>query len=199
MWLIVGLGNPGDKYSYNRHNIGFMTADEIVRRHFSFGVWQKKFSGLISEGRINGERVVVAKPQTYMNRSGLCVSQVMQFYKLKPSDVWVFHDELDLQPMRMRIKKGGGHGGHNGLRDISAAIGADYGRVRMGIGHPGDKNHVAPYVLSDFAKADSLWLEDMLEAAADNIDLLLAEDSEGYMNKVALAVKKHLAMNKEKE
>ncbi len=194
MWLIVGLGNPGEKYSNNRHNIGFMAADEIVRRHSSFKTWQKKFNGLISEGRIGGERVAVIKPQTYMNKSGLAVVQAMQFYKIEPRHIWVFHDELDLETGRFRVKTGGGHGGHNGLRDISAAIGADYGRVRMGIGHPGDKNRVANYVLSNFALSDKNWLEAMVETAADYVDLLLGQDSETYMNKVALAVKPHLIL-----
>ncbi len=197
MWLIVGLGNPGEKYSYNRHNIGFMAADEIVRRHSSLGSWQKKFNGLISEGRINSEKVIVAKPQTYMNKSGLCVGQIMQFYKLKPYQLWIFHDELDLEPGRFRVKKGGGHGGHNGLRDISAAIGADYGRIRMGIGHPGHKNHVSSYVLSNFSISDKDWLSTMIETAADQVNLLFAEEYETYMNKVALSVKPYLPSKKE--
>ncbi len=197
MWLIVGLGNPGEKYSHNRHNIGFMTVNKIVHRHSSFGAMQKKFGGLIAEGRIGNEKLVIIKPQTYMNKSGLCVSQVMQFYKLKPNQVWVFHDELALKAGQFRVKKGGGHGGHNGLRDISAAIGSDYGRIRMGIDHPGDKNRVSGYVLSNFTLSDKDWLNAMTKAAADYVDLLLMQDSETYMNKVALAVKPHLIANKE--
>lgn len=191
MWLIAGLGNPGAQYAHNRHNIGFMAADEIVRRH-SFGPWQKKFLALVSEGRLAGEKAIILKPQTFMNRSGLALVQAMQFYKLTADDVWVFHDELDLSPGKFRVKQGGGHGGHNGLRDINRAIGANYGRVRMGIGHPGDKNMVSNYVLHDFAKADNDWVTAMVDNAAQNVDLLLDGQDGLYMNKVSLAVKPYL-------
>ncbi|MFV0431335.1 MAG: aminoacyl-tRNA hydrolase [Alphaproteobacteria bacterium] len=192
MWLIAGLGNPGAAYAQNRHNIGFMAADEIVRRHSSFGVWQKKASALVAEGRLAGEKTLIVKPQTFMNRSGLSVMQLMQFYKLKPTDIWVFHDELALSPGGFRVKEGGGHNGHNGLRDISQMIGDGYGRVRMGIGHPGDKNKVASYVLHDFAKTDQPWLDAMIEGAAQYIELLLDNQSSSYMNKVSLMIKENL-------
>lgn len=188
MWLLVGLGNPEPKYENNRHNIGFMAVDEIVRRH-CLSSWQNKFSALISQGIIAEEKVVCIKPQTYMNRSGNAVMQAMQFYKIAPKNLWIFHDELDLKPSQFRLKKGGGHGGHNGLRHISQLIGTDYGRVRMGIGHPGEKHLVSSYVLKDFPKEDQIWVKNMVDAAANHVDLLISGDEANYMNKVNLATR----------
>ena len=154
MLLLVGLGNPGPKYADNRHNIGFMAVDEIVRRH-GFGAWRARFHGLAADGVLDGQKVLALKPTTFMNHSGRAVGEAMRFFKLEPAAVTVIHDEIDLAFGKVRVKRGGGHAGHNGLRDIDAHIGADFWRVRVGIGHPGDKELVHGHVLSDFAKADS--------------------------------------------
>ncbi|WP_421857567.1 aminoacyl-tRNA hydrolase [Oricola sp.] len=188
MHVIAGLGNPGAQYAGHRHNIGFMAADEIVRRHSSFGPWQNKFNALASEGRLDGAKILVIKPQTFMNRSGQAVGEALRFYKLGPEDLTVFYDELDLAPGKVRIKTGGGSGGHNGIKSLDAHCGKDYRRVRLGIGHPGSKERVHGHVLGDFAKADRDWLEPLLQALADNLGLLVADDSAGYMNKIALAL-----------
>lgn len=185
MKLIVGLGNPGAKYAGNRHNIGFMAVDRIAADH-GFAPWRGKFHGAVSEGRIGSEKIILLKPETYMNKSGQSVGEAMRFHKLEPADVCVFHDELDLAPAKVRVKTGGGHAGHNGLRSIHAHIGADYDRVRLGIGHPGHKDAVAPYVLRDFAKADQDWLDDVLRGISDGIDQLVAGDSGRFLNAVAL-------------
>ena len=186
MHLIVGLGNPGAEYAHNRHNIGFMTVDAIARAH-GFPTFRNKFNGLISDGNIAGERVLLLKPQTFMNRSGDAVGQAVKFYKLEPGDVTVIYDELDLIPGKLRVKTGGGNGGHNGLRSIDPVIGTGYHRVRVGIGHPGHKDLVTRHVLGDFAKADADWLRDLLDAIADNAGLLAKKDSANFMNRVALA------------
>ncbi|MBL4692431.1 MAG: aminoacyl-tRNA hydrolase [Magnetovibrio sp.] len=188
MLLVVGLGNPGEKYARNRHNIGFMAADEIVRRH-SFSPYRSKFQGKLSEGKIGTEKVLVLKPQTFMNESGRAVKELVTFYKLAPQDIIVLHDELDLVPGKLRIKRGGGHAGHNGLRSIHAHVGPDYARVRLGIGHPGDKNKVSGYVLKDFGKADQDWLEPLVDAVADNIDLVMTERDADFSTRVAQAVR----------
>jgi PTH1 family peptidyl-tRNA hydrolase len=185
MILFVGLGNPGGKYAANRHNIGFMAMDRIASDH-GFGPWKSKFQGEITEGTIGGEKVLLLKPQTFMNLSGQSVGEAMRFYKLSPADVTVFHDELDLAPGKLRCKTGGGHAGHNGLRSIHQHIGPDYHRVRLGIGHPGHKDKVAPYVLSDFAKADQDWLDDLLRGIGDGAPDLAAGDTGKFMNAVAL-------------
>jgi PTH1 family peptidyl-tRNA hydrolase len=187
MHLIVGLGNPGDKYSRNRHNIGFLAVEEIARRN-GFPPFREKFKGLIAEGTIGGERVLILKPQTFINDSGQSVEAVAQFYKLTPADITVVYDELDLIPGKSRIKRGGGNGGHNGLRSIDPRIGPDYRRVRLGIGHPGHKDRVMPWVLGDFSKADLDWLEPLLGTLADNADMLVKGDDNGLMNKLAIAV-----------
>jgi len=185
MLLLVGLGNPGRRYAGHRHNIGFMAADEVHRRH-GFPVWRSRFEGEVSEGTL-GERAILLKPQTFMNESGRSVGQAMRFYKLTPSDIVVIHDELDLPPGRIRMKTGGGHGGHNGLKSIDAHIGKDYRRLRLGIGHPGHKERVNGHVLSDFAKADEDWLRPLLEAIAENAPLLARGDDAGFANRVHLA------------
>ncbi|HZY67120.1 MAG TPA: aminoacyl-tRNA hydrolase [Devosia sp.] len=187
MHLIVGLGNPGDKYSRNRHNIGFLAVEEIARRH-NFPPFREKFKGLVSEGSIGGEKVLILKPQTWMNSSGESVEAASQFYKLAASDVTVVYDELDLVPGKARIKRGGGNGGHNGLRSIDPRIGTDYRRIRLGIGHPGHKDRVMPWVLGDFSKADTEWLEPLLGALADNAELIVTGDDNTLMNKLAIAV-----------
>ena len=173
MLLLVGLGNPGPKYENNRHNIGFMAVDNLIRRHSSFTPWKRKFNALISEGRLDGpsctEKVILLKPQTYMNDSGQAVGEALRFYKLSAEDVIVIYDELDIAPGRLKIKTGGGHGGHNGLRSLDAHIGKDYHRIRLGIGHPGDKNKVASYVLGDFPKADQKIIEPQLEAVIEHL------------------------------
>lgn len=185
MKLFVGLGNPGQKYARNRHNIGFMALDRIADDH-GFGPWKSKFQAEIAEGRLGSEKVLLIKPQTFMNRSGQSVGEAMRFYKLDSTDVTVFHDELDLAPGKVRAKAGGGHAGHNGLRSIHDHISPAYDRVRLGIGHPGRKELVSPYVLSDFAKADSDWLEDVLRGVSDGAGHLADGDGGRFMNAVAL-------------
>lgn len=185
MKLFVGLGNPGTKYAGNRHNIGFMALDRIAADH-GFGPWKRGFQGLLAEGRLGPEKVTLIKPETFMNLSGQSVGEAMRFYKLTPADVVVFHDELDLAPGKCRVKQGGGHAGHNGLRSIHAHIGEAYGRVRLGIGHPGHKDAVAHYVLSDFAKAEQGWLDDLLRGLSDGAADLAAGDGARFQNAVAL-------------
>lgn len=185
MILVVGLGNPGAEYARNRHNIGFMAADELVRRH-SFGPWRSKFQGELAEGTIGGEKVLVLKPLTYMNLSGQSVAAAARFLKVPVEDVVVIHDELDLPPGKLRVKRGGGAGGHNGLKSIDQHLGQNYRRVRLGIGHPGDKDRVAGYVLHDFAKAEQAWLEPLIDAVADALPQLLKGDEAGFMNRVSV-------------
>ena len=185
MKLFVGLGNPGSKYARNRHNIGFLALDRIAEDH-GFGPWKSKFQAEIAEGRLGREKVLLIKPQTFMNRSGQSVGEAMRFYKLDSTDVTVFHDELDLAPGKVRVKAGGGHAGHNGLRSIHEHISPAYDRVRLGIGHPGRKEMVSPYVLSDFAKADSDWLDDVLRGISDGANHLADGDGGKFMNAVAL-------------
>ncbi|WIY51871.1 aminoacyl-tRNA hydrolase [Devosia sp. YIM 151766] len=184
MKLLVGLGNPGAQYAGNRHNIGFMAVDAIAAANGISG-WKSKHAGLLAEGNIGGERVLLLKPQTYMNRSGDSVQQVARFFKIGNEDIIVFYDELDLAPGKVRVKVGGGNGGHNGLRSIDPQIGLDYKRVRLGIGHPG-KEFVTPHVLGDFAKADKAWLDPLLDEIARQAPLLLKGDDAGFMNKLAL-------------
>ena len=172
MHLLVGLGNPGGQYAGNRHNIGFMALDAIHARH-GFPPWRSRFSAQISEGRIGDHKVLLAKPTTFMNLSGQAVGEIARFYKLEPGDVTAIHDELDLEPGRTRIKVGGGHGGHNGLKSLDAHLGKDYRRIRLGIGHPGHKDLVSGYVLKDFPKADQPWLEALCEELSRSIDLAL--------------------------
>ncbi|MDT8856958.1 aminoacyl-tRNA hydrolase [Paracoccaceae bacterium Fryx2] len=184
MKLFVGLGNPGAKYAGNRHNIGYMAVDRIAADH-GFGPWRRAFKGLVADGRLGDEKVVLLKPETFMNLSGEAVQQAVQFYKLTPAEITVFHDELDLAPGRTRVKQGGGHAGHNGLRSIHAHVGEAYGRVRLGIGHPGHKDAVAHYVLSDFAKAEAAAFDDLLRGISDGAVALAAGDGVGFLNSVA--------------
>lgn len=186
MQLFVGLGNPGRKYSGNRHNIGFMAIDAIASAH-GFGPWRQKFRSEIAEGQLGGRRVTLMKPQTFMNLSGQPVGEAMRYLKLAPADIWVFHDELDLAPGKIRVKTGGGHAGHNGLRSLHQHVGPDYHRVRMGIGHPGQKELVTNYVLQDFAKADHVWLDPLLAAAGREAGRLATGDAAGFMSAIALA------------
>jgi len=185
MKLFVGLGNPGAKYAGNRHNIGFMAVDRIAGDH-GFGPWRKAHQGMIAEGRLGDEKVCLLKPGTFMNLSGQSVGEAMRFFRLTPQDVTVFHDELDLAPGRLRLKQGGGHAGHNGLRSMHDHIGDAYGRVRIGIGHPGHKDAVAAYVLHDFAGADQGWLDDLLRGISEGAVMLAAGDGPGFLNRVAL-------------
>lgn len=186
MIVIVGLGNPGSQYSGNRHNIGFMAVDALQRLP-SFAPWSKKFKAEISEGEIAGEKVLLMKPLTFMNLSGEAVGEAMRFYKLAPGNIIAIHDELDLLAGRARVKTGGGHGGHNGLKSLDAHCGKDYRRLRLGIGHPGDKARVNGHVLGDFAKADKVWLDPLLDAIADNAEMLVKAEDSQLMNKLALA------------
>ena len=187
MFLIVGLGNPGTKYAGNRHNIGFMAVDEIVRRH-GFSSWRKRFKGEVSEGTLGAEKVLVLKPLTFMNESGQSVGEAIRFLDLEPEKVIVIYDELDLEPGKVRVKLGGGAAGHNGIRSISSHISPYYVRVRLGIGHPGDKNLVYPHVLSDFAKSDKAWVEPLVEAVAEQAASLIEGDYAKFQNKVHLAL-----------
>jgi PTH1 family peptidyl-tRNA hydrolase len=187
MLLFAGLGNPGPRYSGNRHNIGFLVIDEIFRRH-RFGPWRRRFQGATAEGELGGQKVLLLKPETFMNESGNAVQAAQNFYKIPLKDIAVFHDELDLAPAKVRVKVGGGNAGHNGLRSISAMCGNDYLRVRLGIGHPGDKNLVHHYVLSDFFKDEHGWVEAVLAAVADSADLLATGRPDAFQNRVHLAI-----------
>jgi peptidyl-tRNA hydrolase, PTH1 family len=187
MRLIVGLGNPGTRYAGNRHNIGFMVVEAIARRH-GIGPWRRRFHGVATEGPIGTERVLLLLPGTYMNESGLAVADAARFYKLGAGDVVVVHDEIDLAPGKVRVKAGGGSAGHNGLRSITAHIGNDYRRVRIGVGHPGDKELVHGYVLNDFAKSERPWVDALCEVIADNAELLAKGTDATFQNKVHLAM-----------
>jgi peptidyl-tRNA hydrolase, PTH1 family len=187
MRLFVGLGNPGTKYALNRHNIGFMAVEEIARRH-GFAPWRRRFQGMTSEGTLDQEKVVLLRPETFMNESGRAVQEAANFFKLGADEIVVFQDELELPPAKVRVKIGGGIAGHNGLRSISAHIGNDYRRVRLGIGHPGVKELVHGHVLSDFAKSDRPWVEALCTAIADNAGLLASGKDSTFQNKVHLAM-----------
>ncbi|MGP0093489.1 MAG: aminoacyl-tRNA hydrolase [Xanthobacteraceae bacterium] len=187
MRLFVGLGNPGARYAGNRHNVGFMVVDAIGRRH-RIGPWRRKFQGVACEGPLAGERLLLLLPGTFMNESGRAVAEAIRFYKLELGQLIVFHDELDLPPGKVRVKMGGGIAGHNGLRSISEHVGNEYRRVRIGIGHPGAKDLVHPYVLSDFAKGERGWVDAVSEIIADNAELLVRGEDASFQNKVHLAM-----------
>ncbi len=188
MKLFVGLGNPGAKYEKTRHNIGFMAVDAIARAH-GFSSERSKFQAALCEGKLGTEKVIALKPTTFMNLSGQSIGEAMRYFKLEPPDVVVFHDELDLEPGRLKVKLGGGHAGHNGLRSTHEHIGPHFVRVRLGIGHPGDKRMVSGYVLHDFSKADWNWIDPMLDAVAEAAPMLAAGDESGFMNKVAVKLR----------
>ncbi len=185
MLLLVGLGNPGPRHAKNRHNIGFMAVDEIVRRH-GFGPWRTRFQSRVAEGRIEGGKVLALEPETYMNESGRAVGEAVRFYKLEPeTQVIVIYDEIDLKPGKVKVKLGGGAGGHNGIRSIDSHIGRDYRRVRLGVGHPGDKDLVHGHVLQDFAKAELAERDQLIAAVADELSRLIAGDDGGFMSRLA--------------
>jgi peptidyl-tRNA hydrolase, PTH1 family len=187
MFLFVGLGNPGAKYASNRHNVGFMAIDVLAAVHH-FGPWKKKFHGEISEGKLAGEKVLLLKPQTFMNESGRSVGEALRFHDVPLEQVLVFYDELDLEAGKVRVKIGGGAAGHNGIRSIAAHVTPDFKRVRLGIGHPGVKEMVMPHVLGDFAKSDKNWLVAMLDAVADNAEMLVRGEDAPFQSKAHLAV-----------
>lgn len=186
MKLLIGLGNPGAEHARNRHNVGFMAIDAIAKTH-GFGPWRKKFQGQIAEGRLGGEKCLALKPATFMNESGRAANQAIRFFKLELDDVIVLHDEIDLAPAKVRVKTGGGVAGHNGLKSLTRHIGNDYVRVRIGIGHPGDKSKVHGHVLKDFSKSENKWLAPLIAAIAEAAPHLADGDNANFMNKVALA------------
>jgi PTH1 family peptidyl-tRNA hydrolase len=196
MLLFVGLGNPGSRYVGNRHNIGFVVVEEIAKRH-GFAPWRRRFQGVATEGTLGGEKVLLLLPGTFMNESGRAVGEAVNFYKLGLSDIVVFHDEIDLAPAKLRVKTGGGVAGHNGLRSITAHVGNDYRRVRIGVGHPGVKELVHAHVLSDFAKGERDWVETMRDAVADNAGLLAKGQDASFQNKVHLALQAKGFLDKE--
>jgi peptidyl-tRNA hydrolase, PTH1 family len=187
MLIFVGLGNPGVKYAHNRHNVGFMIVDEIARRH-GFSPWRRRFHGETAEGTLEHERVILLKPLTFMNDSGQAVQEASGFFKLAPNEITVFHDEIELPPAKLRVKVGGGIAGHNGLRSVSAHVGNDYRRVRIGVGHPGIKELVHGHVLNDFAKDERPWVDALVEAIAEHVGLLATGRDSTFQNKVHLAM-----------
>ena len=197
MLIIAGLGNPGSKYANNRHNIGFMAVENIAHRH-SFSPWKNKFRSLIAQGELAGEKILLLKPQTMMNLSGEAIGEAMRFYKLDASDILVLYDELDLAPSKVRFKTGGGAGGHNGIKSTIAHCGDGFHRLRLGIGHPGHKARVNGHVLGDFAKADNVWLDPMLDAIGENAALLASKQNSSFMNKLALRVQDVIKPSKKK-
>ena len=184
MRFLVGLGNPGSGYSNNRHNLGFVTVDALVE-NFGLGKWRSKFQGLVTEGQIGGQKVIAFKPMTFMNESGRALSEAVKFYKLDLNDVIVFFDEIELAPGKVRVKKGGGHAGHNGIRSLMSHIGEEFWRVRMGVGHPGHKDRVSGHVLQDFAKSDRVWVDALVEATVRAVPLLIDGDFNRFMTDVA--------------
>lgn len=188
MWLLVGLGNPGSGYARHRHNVGFMAVEEIARAG-EFSPWKSKFQGKLAEGKFGRQKLLALKPDTYMNLSGQSVGEAMRFHKIEPATVVVFHDDLDLAKGKVRVKVGGGHGGHNGLRSIDGHIGVNYIRVRIGIGHPGRKDLVHGYVLQDFTVEDMEWVKPLLKSLATHLDLLLDGKEAEFLNKITLDTK----------
>jgi PTH1 family peptidyl-tRNA hydrolase len=188
MLLFAGLGNPGPRYAANRHNVGFLVLEAIHRRH-GFGPWRRRFQGETSEGELAGQRILLLKPMTFMNDSGRSVAEAQSFFKIELGDVVVFHDEIDLAAMKLRVKTGGGNAGHNGLRSISSHCGNDYMRIRIGVGHPGESDLVHGHVLNDFSKDEWPWVEAMIEAIADNAALLAEKRAEEFQNRAYLALR----------
>ena len=186
--LIAGLGNPGTQYAKNRHNAGFIVVDEL-HAHYKFGPWKAKFEGLLSEGNLGGRKTYLLKPQTFMNLSGDCVGPALRFFKLPLESLVVIHDEIDLAAGKLKVKTGGGDAGQNGLRSITATLGPDYRRVRLGIGHPGEKHRVSGHVLDNFSKDDILWLKPLVMAMVEAAPLLAKDDDIGFMSKVAVLLK----------
>ena len=188
MRLIVGLGNPGARYALNRHNIGFMAVDALAKR-YAFGPFRAKFQGALAEGVVDGAKLLALKPETYMNASGESVAAAAHFYKIAPGEIAVIHDDIDLADGKLRVKRGGGDGGHNGLRSIDACLGPDYWRVRLGVGHPGIKELVEAYVLQNFFAEEKVWLDPLIAAVAESMPILVKDDAPGFMSKVALILK----------
>lgn len=188
MRLLVGLGNPGERYAQNRHNIGFMAIEKIVAR-YRFSPWRARFQGVMAEGTVDGEKVLALKPQTYMNLSGQAVGEASRFFKIETASIIVMYDEIELAAGKVKVKLGGGSAGHNGIKSIDAHVGPAYWRLRLGVGRPATKEEVHGHVLSDFAKADQEWLDNLLSALSDAIPLLIAGDESKFMTKVALLTK----------
>ena len=188
MLLLVGLGNPGKQYEHNRHNIGFMAVDEIIYRH-NFSEAKSNFQGMISEGRLGNEKVLILKPMTFMNLSGKSVSEAARFYKIPSENIFVFYDELDLAEGKIKFKTGGGNAGHNGLRSMDQYIDKNYNRIRIGIGHPGDKARVTGHVLGNFSKTDQSWLEPLIDAICRSADKLTSGDGVDFLNEIGLILK----------
>ena len=196
MLLLVGLGNPGQEYAKNRHNIGAMAVDEIIRQHgFSAPRARSRPQGIFSEGLIDGVKITTLLPLTFMNDSGKAVGDAMRYWRLEPKDIFVLHDELDLAPAKVKAKLGGGHAGHNGLRSIDSHIGKNYWRVRLGVGHPGEKARVTGYVLRDFSKAEKHWVSQTIEAVAKAIPLLLKGDGPAFANQIGLLTQPNISKN----
>ena len=187
MLLFVGLGNPGARYAGNRHNIGFMAVEAIAKRH-GFAPWRRRFHGVTTEGSLDGKKTLLLLPGTFMNESGRAVAEAANFYKIGLNEIVVLHDELELPPGKVRIKTGGGNAGHNGLRSVSECMGNDYKRMRIGIGHSGNKDLVHSYVLSDFAKAERPWVETLCDAIADNAGILAHDQDSSFQNKIHLTM-----------
>lgn len=187
MLLFVGLGNPGARYAGNRHNIGFMAVEAIAKRH-GFAPWRRRFQGVATEGSLDGKKTLLLLPGTFMNESGRAVAEAANFYKIGLNEIVVLHDELELPPGKVRIKTGGGNAGHNGLRSVSEHMGNDYKRMRIGIGHPGNKDLVHSYVLSDFAKTERPWVETLCDAIADNAGILARDQDSSFQNKIHLTM-----------
>jgi len=185
--LIIGLGNPGENYARHRHNVGFMAAD-VIRESYPFGPWRRRFQGAISEGTLGRRKAYLLKPATFMNESGRSVREAAQFFKIPLDAIVVIHDEIDLAAGKLRVKMGGGDAGHNGLRSITASLGADYRRVRVGVGHPGEKERVHGHVLQNFSRADEEWLVPLLSAIAEAAPYLAKDDDAGFMNKIAVTL-----------
>jgi PTH1 family peptidyl-tRNA hydrolase len=187
MLLFVGLGNPGARYAGNRHNIGSMAVEAIAKRH-GFAPWRRRFQGVATEGSLDGKKTLLLLPGTFMNESGRAVAEAANFYKIGLNEIVVLHDELELPPGKVRIKTGGGNAGHNGLRSVSEHMGNDYKRMRIGIGHPGNKDLVHSYVLSDFAKTERPWVETLCDAIADNAGILARDQDSSFQNKIHLTM-----------